>query len=300
MSRHTLLIAALAATLACSPKNPGSYEAAAAAVGSTGSAKDLTVQADIMWAERVQPNRLAEALTLYEQALEKEPRNRAVLLRLLRGWYFHGDAHSSEKHVKIERWEKAITYGKQCLALNDEFASRIAAGEKPKDAVTSTTEADMPCMYWTASAIGKWGKIQGIAKTLGNLPTVKAYVARVEELNPAYFYYGPARYWGTYYSVIPSFAGQDLEKSASYFEASIKGSSDYLATRGLRAENLAVKLGDVGMFMDDLNYILQYDVTKVPELTPENTLEKLKAKKLLERRHELFDKKDIEAYESSM
>lgn len=293
---RTLLVAALLA--ACSPKNPGAYQAATS-TGTTGAAKELLLQADIMWAERAQPNKLAEALTIYEKAFELEPRNPKLLLRLTRGWYFHGDAHSSEKTTKIERWEKAITYGKQCLALNEEFASRIAAGEKPKDAITSTTIDDMPCMYWIASAIGKWGKIQGIAKTLGNLPTVKAYVARVEELNPSYFYYGPARYWGTYYAVVPSFAGQDLELSAEYFEKSIAGSPDYLATRGLRAENLAVKLQDVGMFMDDIAFMLDYDVTTIPELMPENTLEKLKAQQLLDRRNELFDKKTIEAYEAS-
>ncbi len=296
--RFLTLLTTLSLVAACG-KNPGSYTSAQVSAVDREAFDLLVSDADDLWTERVQPGQLAKALELYQHAHDKDPSDRKVLIRLTRGWYFHGDSHTTDKATKIIRWEKAIGFGKKCIALNSDFADRIAAGEKAKDAVAAATADDVPCLYWTASAIGKWGKIQGIAKTLGNLPTVKAYVGRAEELNPAYFHYGPYRYWGVYYAVIPSFAGQDLEKSASYFEQSIAGAPDYLATRALRAENLAVKTEDVSMFMGDLQFVLDFDVTTVAKLEPENTLEKFKAKILVGKRDELFDKKVLETYDAT-
>lgn len=297
MKPVTILI--LAALAACSSKNPGSYTTATAAAAADVDPDDALERADALWAERVEPDKLKASLDAYAQVVAADPTHRRALQRLARGWYFYGDAHTTDKDVAIERWGQAVTYGKQCLALNKDFASRVTGGEKEKDAVSSTVKDDVPCLYWTASAIGKWARAQGIAKALGNLPTVKAYIGRAEELDPTYFYYGPARYWGAYYAVLPSFAGQDLGKSAEYFDASIKGAPAYLATRGLRAENLAVKTQDLKLFLDDIQYILDFDVSAEPALTPENTLEKKRAEALLAKKGELFDKKTLEAYESA-
>jgi len=293
----TLTVALLATGCA---KSPGAYQTTAdvAEVASADVVADLAA-ADELFGARVDPAELMESLEAYERVITADPDNRHALLRLVRGWYFLGDAHTVDKQDKIDRWAKAIEYGKRCLALNEDFASRIAGGEKPKDAVVSATAEDAPCLYWTATAIGKWGKIQGIAKTLGNLPTVKAYVSKVEELDPSYFHYGPARYWGAYYSVLPSFAGQDLEQSAEYFKESLAGAPDYLGTRILRAENLAVKTQDVALFHSDIAHVLDFDIETAPELRPENVMEQAKARALLEIRDELFDRKSIEAYDAS-
>ncbi len=181
-SRTLPLLAALLFA-ACS-KNPGAYQVSEVAEMAEVDVGALTAEADALWETRVDPDELVKALAAYESVVKADPRNRHALGRLTRGWYFYGDSHSTDKDTKIERWATAIAFGKQCLALNEAFATRIAAGEKVEDAVSSTTVEDVPCMYWIASAIGKWGKIQGIAKALGNLPTVKAYIGRVEQLGP--------------------------------------------------------------------------------------------------------------------
>ena len=59
------------------------------------------------------------------------------------------------------------------------------------------------------------GQGQSLSKTLKFLPTVKAYMSKTEELDSTYYFHGPARYWGAYYAALPSFAGQDLDKSSS-------------------------------------------------------------------------------------
>ena len=154
----------------------------------------------------------------------------------------------------------------------------------------------MGCIYWTATALGKWGKIQSLSKTLKHLPTVKAYVTKAEELDPTYYHYGPARYWAAYYSALPSFAGQDYEKSASYFDAAIEAAPYYLPTRVLRAEYLAVGTQDVKMFDSDLDFVLSADPNMNPDagITAENIKDIDKAKGILAKRHELFDRQALD------
>lgn len=257
----------------------------------------LIAQADALWEQRADEAKLKEAIAAYELADAKDNKSRHVLERLTRGWYFWGDGFTTDKELQIERWGKAVEYGNRCLALNDTYAAAIANGQKEKDAASLMKKEDAPCLYWTATALGKWGKAQGIAKTIRYLPTVKAYISKAEEFDPTYFNYGPARYWGAYYSALPSFAGQDFDKSAQYFSASIDGAPYYLATRVLRAELLAVGKGDVKMFDSDLTFVLSAKPDLKPEagITPENLREIEKAKALLARRAELFDKDKIAA-----
>lgn len=285
---QSIRILALCTAVAACGKSPASYEPAApaAAVKATADVSALLAEADALWEERIDEAKLRQALDAYAKVNAADPTNAHALLYLTRGWYFLGDSHLTDKQEKIDVWATAISYGKQCLALNAEFAQRVQ-NEKEKDAISSATKAEAPCIYWLASALGKWGKIQGVAKVLGQLPTVKAYISRVEALDPEYFHYGPARYWGAYYSA-SSFT-KDEEKSEAYFQASIDGAPYYLPTRGLRAGQFAVMTKNYELFAEDIKYILEFDATSYEGLVPENTLEQRKAQALWDSRAELFD-----------
>jgi tetratricopeptide (TPR) repeat protein len=293
MTLRPFVLSALVALAACGGKNPGAYET----LEKSAKTADQTARdaAEELWQQRGDLDKLKQAIAAYEKLAEINPNDRFILARVTRGWYFLADAWTDDPAVQIETYLTSIEWGKRCMAINQEFAAQVNAGTKEKDAVSALTKDDIECTYWTASALGKWAKASGIAKSIKHLGTVKAYVGRVEELDPTYFHHAPARYWGAYYSVIPSFAGRDLEKSRAYFEDTLKGSPGYLGSRVLRAENLAVGLQDVKMFDDDLKYVVEFDVSTVPELQPENAREQVKAKKILAQRADLFDKKALEA-----
>jgi tetratricopeptide (TPR) repeat protein len=291
MSLRSLALVAALSIAACGGKNPGSYET----LGKTAKSVDESARdaAEELWSQRGDLDKLKQAIAAYERLAEANPNDRFVLARVTRGWYFLADAWIDDADLQIETYLKAIEWGKRCMAINQDFAQQINAGTKEKDAASTLTKDDIECTYWTASSLGKWAKASGIAKSIKHLGTVKAYVGRVEELDPTYFHHAPARYWGAYYSVIPSFAGRDLEKSRAYFEDTLKGSPGYLGSRVLRAENLAVGLQDVKMFDDDLKFVLAFDVKSVPALEPENTREQVKARKIQAERASLFDKKAL-------
>jgi predicted small lipoprotein YifL len=293
MTFRSLALMTTLTLAACGGKNPGAYETLAKAAASAN--EGAQAEADALWQQRGDLSKLKQAIAAYETLAQANPTDRLAHERATRGWYFLADAWTDNADEQIETYLRAIEWGKRCMAINEQFAALVNGGAKEKDAVSALTKEDVPCTYWTASSLGKWAKASGIAKSIKHLGTVKAYVGRVEELEPTFFYHAPARYWGAYYSVIPGFAGRDLDKSATYFEDTLKGSPGYLGSRVLRAENLAVGQQNVKLFDEDLKFVLDFDVTSVPDLEPENTREQVKARKIQAQRSDLFDKKALAA-----
>ena len=280
-------------------KHSGSYSAVDADQAARAEVDKRNEAADALWAQRVEEAKLLEAITAYEGVLEADPSNRHALHRLTRGNYFHATGFPPEDNdEKIARLDRAIQYGTRCIGVNPEISKAIEVnGEKERDAARFATAEDVPCLYWTASALGQWGRASGIAKTLKHIPTVKAYMTKIEEIDESFFNYGPARYWGAYYSVLPSFAGRDLEKSAEYFAKSIEAAPHYLPTKFLRADTLAIASDDAALFTEDLVSMIGTAPNLAPEadIMPENIREQIKAQKLLAERSDKFSKRSIEA-----
>jgi hypothetical protein len=113
-------------------------------------------------------------------------------------------------------------------------------------------------------------------------------MTRVGELDPGYYFNGPDRYWGAYYSAIPSFAGQDLNKSKDYFDKAIAAHPDFLGTHVLLAGEWAVKTQNKAKFEEELNGVINGDAGKIPEVRPEAEAEQRKAKDLLAHEGDFF------------
>lgn len=274
--------------LACGPKSPESTTLAATAV-STSDIPTQTAEAAQLWEQRGDKAQLQASLTKYAGIALAEPTNRDAAYHLLRGWYFLGDGHETEKDAKLAAWATALQWGEKCLSLNAEYAALLAKGdEDPASAARAFTTEDVPCVYWYSSALGKWAKASGLTVTLKHLPTVKAFMTRVGELDATYYYSGPDRYWGAYYAAIPSFAGQDLAKSKTYFDKAIAANPTFLGTYVLLAENWAVKTQNRAEFEKTLNWVLAQSADSMPEVKPELEAEQRKARALLAQIDDFF------------
>ena len=283
-----LMLVAPSAEAKPKPARPTGVDVAPAAA-SAGTAAVLPVdlaatreQALALWAQRGDAAQLRESLSAYEQVHAADPSDKDALYHLVRGYYFLGDGHLTEKDAKLEVWAKSIAFGNQCLALNKDFSGLLAKGdEDPASASRVLTKDDVPCVYWTSSALGKWAKGSGIGLTLKHLPTVKAYMTRVGELEPAYYYDGPNRYWGAYYAAIPSFAGQDLNKSKEFFDKALASNPAFLGNHVLLAGEWAVKKQDKATFQRELNWVIAADATVLPDVQPEMEAAQRQAKALM-------------------
>ncbi len=283
--KHLLILALL--TSGCG-KKPGTYEVSSAAENS--AADQLTEKAEALWLERGDKEKLSEALAAYEQLFAQSPDSKELAARLVRGWYFYGDAHESEIEDKKAAWDKAISFGQICLALNTEYKAILDKEGKREEAAAALTKEDVPCTYWTASALGKWAKSSGLATTLKHIGAAKAFIAKVEELEPTFFYGAPHRYWGAYYAGLPSFAGQDLERSKAEFEKALEIAPEYLGTRILLADYWATKNQDqIAVFDEMVQYVKASDPNALDiSILPENISEIKKAEALWAARGEKF------------
>jgi hypothetical protein len=144
--------------MGCGGKHPGKYETLVSQNANSDQATTLITEADALFEERADQAKLEASIAKYKEAVEADPLNRHAHERIVRGTYFIADAFTDEKEQKIAFFLDAIEWGKRCLAINQDFASRINGGEKEKNAVEVATKDDTPCLYWTASALGKWAK----------------------------------------------------------------------------------------------------------------------------------------------
>merc|ERR1712072_1604775 len=115
---------------------------------------------------------MGEALKLYEQEYAANPTDRELITRLVRGYYFLGDAHETEKEAKMAAWNKAFTYGQECLSKNTEYASVLEKSGNKVEAIKVAKAEDVPCVYWSASSLGKWAKINGIVQSIKHKSTL--------------------------------------------------------------------------------------------------------------------------------
>jgi hypothetical protein len=285
-----LAVASFLALVACG-KQVGSYEVAAPPTTptTTDASGSLKTEAESLWNERGDKEKLKASLAKYEQVFNADPTNRDAAYHLVRGWYFLGDGHETEKADKLSAWATSVEWGKKCLALNSDFTALLAKGDEDEaTAARAFSAEDVPCLYWSSAALGKWSKASGLTTTLKHLPTVKAWMTKVGELDPTYFYSGPDRYWGAYYSAIPSFAGQDLNKSRAYFDKAIAANPTYLGTHVLVAAEWAVKSQNKAEYEKELNFVINADPNAIPEVKPEAEAEQRKAKDLLAKEGDSF------------
>jgi hypothetical protein len=287
MTRPLFCILALGLISACGAKHSGTFEISAATA--EGDSNATTTAADALWESRGTADSLKAALTQYESVLAIDPGNRHALEQLVRGYYFLGDGHLADNEEKKAAWNTAVNYGKQCMGLNADFRANLEKGDVDEvTAAQALSKADVPCTYWTATALGKWMGLQSLGVKLKNIPTVKAWIGQVEVLDNTYFYAATDRYWGAYFSALPSFAGRDLEKSQSYFAKAIEAEPAHFGNRVLLASYWAEKTQDVSVFDENISFVLNNCPNTLDGLTPEQEAEQRKAQSLLDRRDELF------------
>ena len=281
---------AVLALAACAPKQPSeSFDVAEAPA--VPAASPERAEADALWEQRADREKLVLALAKYEVAMSADARDRHVGERLTRGWYFLGDAYETEDAARITAWDQSIAWGKRCLAINPQISALLAKGdETDATAVRAATIDDVPCLFWTATAIGRWALLKGPAATLAHVATVKAYIERVDDLDPDFYFRAADRYWGVYYASIPSFAGKDLQKSKQHFDSALEHAPGFVGTKLLLAESWAVETKDRATFETSLNDVLAADENALPDIRPEVLAEKRKAEALLAREDELFPK----------
>lgn len=245
---------------------------------------------DAAWLERLDETKLRSAIASFEQAVKLKPDDHATYAKLARGTYLLADGFlwfkkedgDSHEETYLTTHENGVAFAEQGLrALSSEFEALRQKDEKVEDAVKVLGKAAVPLMYWYATNLGKWANTKGLTTKLKHKDRIFSLVKRVLDLDPDFFFGAPDRYFGAYYAVAPGFAGGDMGKSKEHFQKSLAKAPTYLGTHVLLADLWAAKEQDRELFDKELKFVLDAPVDSIPELIPEQTIEKRKAEKLL-------------------
>jgi len=298
--RGIALVALLA--LAGVPGCGGSYESAwdepteqtdqpAESAETATQREQLIAQGDEAWLGRSDPDQIRAAVAAWEQATEIDGDDHETWVKISRAYYFLTDGHLrfSAEDQMLETYQHGIQAAERALrALSPEFAQAMAAGEPVTGALASLEPNAVPALYWRATNLGKWARLDGFATLLSFKDEIRAIMTRCMELDRAYFFAGPDRYFGAFFSIAPAYAGGDLDLSRRHFDESIRQHPNYFGTHVLYAQELAVKLQNREMFMEHLNLVINGDPDSLEGAEPENRVEQRKAQLLIERVDDLF------------
>jgi tetratricopeptide (TPR) repeat protein len=253
----------------------------------------LVTEGDTAFAARADRAQLEAAIAKYEQAIKVDDDDWQTYEKLARscyaladGWiFFEKDESDAGKDAYLKMLEKGYTYAERGIAAQSpQIEQRLSAGVDLKDAVALADRNTVGLMYWYSTNLGKWGNAQDITVVLRYKDRIYNMMSKVLELDREYFHGAPDRYFGAYYSVAPTFAGGDLDKSWEHFQASLKVEPKYLATYNLVAEFYAPKKKDGKLFDEMVNFVKNAPMDGIPGLEPEAAVEKRKAELLIKRK----------------
>jgi hypothetical protein len=216
MKIRNLLHAALLGTLslsllACAATRKSALDGVAHAkvdVGEGGVAA-IVKAADEAWAGRSDRAKLEAAIDLWKKAAAADPTNPEPHVRLSRAYYFLADGHmrfdiadEDERQDKMgETFGEGQFHGeKALLILSPEFKKARTAEESVEDSVVKLPKEAVPGVYWWATNLGKWANAQGFITLLANKDKVFAMMDFCQKHDEDYFYGGPHRYFGAYYT----------------------------------------------------------------------------------------------------
>jgi len=290
MSTNTLvrLGLALAVSLqaACATTRSDGWDAGAQAAQD----EELSpwVEAQELWEQRETRAGLLAVVERLEVA-QNGPQRRAALAQLSRAQFLLGYLHGSDPAQSKAAWDQGVHWGEQALAQNAEFRATIQAQDGSlSDALQRTTTADLAAIYWTAVNLTNWMQDENLLTKLKYVDRVKAYVARLGELDRDFFHGAYYRFQGALLAELPALAGGDLDESRALFEAAIESSPDNFDNHMLFAEKYAVKADARDLYERELRFVIEADPSALPELAIEQRFEQQRARELLAEIDSLF------------
>ena len=196
-------------------------------------AKELTAQADALYAEMKDMATAQEALAKYRDAFIKADDKYDASWKIARMHYYIG-AHTEKNKEKKAIFEQGIYYAKKAVELKP---------DKPDG------------YYWLGVVYGVYGEARGVLKSLFLVDDIKGAMNKVIEIDRSYEDGGPDRVLGRVYFKLPGFAGGDNKKSLEHLLKSKEFEPNDPVTRLYLADTY-LDLKEVDKAKEELEFIL--------------------------------------------
>lgn len=232
-------------------------------------------------------------LIMIEGMLELSPQNVTLLNVLAQGYCGYALAFVEDEDPE---WAKALyikgrDFGIRALKTNSKFRKALEKGERFEEAVAKINDEDyVPSLFWTGNCWGMWLNLSLTdPKALFDIPKILAIMKKVLELNDKFYYGGAHLFMATYYAGLPPMAGGGVDKALPEFEKAFEISENkFLLAHVFYAKFYAALIKDEELFDRTIDYVLNFDISKAPELALVNTISKEKAKRLKAEKERYF------------
>ena len=218
--------------------------------------------AEMLWNEREDPGKAAEAIAAYEDLLKERPNDYKVLLRLSRLHYWVGQTlETSNTKEALEHYARGREYGKKASE---------AAPEEPGG------------YFFEAANLARQNNLKGTFSNLFGISTVRKLNEKAASLDPEYFYQGTDRFFCAYYTKLPGLLGGSTTKAIEFGTRAVKAFPNYAGNRFYLAEAY-VKDGKNDLARKELEAAVALPDDEFPDVVPEQRMEKKRAEALLKR-----------------
>jgi hypothetical protein len=243
-----------------------------------GTRAAQVARGDRAFAQRGDPDRLAEAIEAWSAAAAHPPEDPAVELRLARAEAFRA---LSDPSAARAAWLASSRAAEGALRrLSPSWAAAVEAGDlvgAPARVGPEGAEA----LYWLALATWSSAREKGLAALLAVKDAALAAMERAASLDGSVDCGGPHRALGAWAAALPAAVGGGVARSRRHFEQA------RLLTPVAEAGSLLVLLQDRAAFERSLAAV-EGAVDDDPRYAPENELARRMARDLRARSARLF------------
>jgi len=179
-------------------------------------------------------------------------------------------------------YEKGGGYALRALTLKGAARDGLVSPE-------AVDKDSAPAAFWHTFCRAAYVNLnRDVPDAVAELPKIMPVAERVAELTPSYYYNGAYAMLGTYYALRPKILGGDPAKAKLNFDKALQGEgADFLLNRYMAARMYGVAAQDQEFFEGALKAILSAE-PKDDGARLANEVSKVKARKLLEKKNDLF------------
>ena len=251
----------------------------------------LINQGNAYWGKRANPKSAKLAVLFYEKAFELNHTNLNLAASLSEAYYFQANYLESDLSKRDTLYLKGAKSAKtgfenstfyQYFIDTTEFESNKITLEAIKKAPIET----IGVLFWWVNNQGRYLINKPVIERISSREALEVTMLRISTLDEDYYYGGPTRFFGMFYSRLP---GVPLDRAKLNFDQSLLDNPNFFGTKVLRARYYHTKLGNRELFEEDLKTIIDSDPSLLPDAMPENLFEQEKAKELLNNVTILFE-----------
>ena len=251
----------------------------------------LIEQAKLFWGQRSDSNAVIKANYFLGLANNIEKNNFGLSNLYSRSLFFQGMFLESDKIKKDSLFLKGAEVAKYSIINDSLFKSILnkTIGDynfKILSALSIAPKELVPGMYWWATNKLWYLNNKPAIERVNHRELLEIIMHRIISIEPDYFYGGPYRFFGIFYSRIP---GVEITQSKSYFEKATSSHPDYLGNKVQFSEFYHQKAENRNLFHNQLQSIINIDPTINPEIMPENIFYQKRAVHLLNQEETLFE-----------